>query len=602
MSILRTVGMDADEEMGKVLESNNVSGTGVGSSNSPMFSAPAAQAIHYPTQQPQMSMPSTSIDSAAGQNRPQRQRSRVEIEIRDEVMMQEAGSGGRAGRGSVNTRFAGESGRRKEQQEDAGVMKATQKGKDADRGERDGGKTKGVLQTQEGKRFEDNVKGVKDVAPRTDGEGIVQLNNLHKTYLLGLEGVAALRGISLSIQRSEWVAIYGTSGGGKTSLLNLVGTIDKPTKGELKVCGTVINPSTPDDVLAGLRLSKLGFVFQTFNLLSSMTALENVELPMILKGELTPSERRNRAKSSLERVGLAHRLHQYCNKLSGGEQQRVTIARAIANKPELLLLDEPTGDLDTINTYKVIQLLSQLNRDLSMTMLMVTHDVYLKNFCHKVVYLRDGKLSKVEMVPAERREMALRDLEAKLKQMTSIAAVATLKQPHQIPTIKNSTNAPGTNPNAPLTSESSTTVLGASSGIPPTGCGRIETGVEEDGAAGGKAGNAGPLKIGMHTYVREPGDYETYTPKTEAARKSLNEFLLKTVSLLNVPPLDIALESHVKGNRFGALSSSDETSTCKIVKGSTILHQHASVPQMTPTSTSLLPTPLTNPAKSATPP
>lgn len=167
---------------------------------------------------------------------------------------------------------------------------------------------------------------------------IVQLDNVHKTYLLGVEGVAALRGVSLKIHKGEWVAIYGTSGGGKTSLLNIIGTIDRPTKGELKLGSTIISSNTKDEEFAKIRLEKLGFVFQTFNLIGSMTAIENVELPMILKGQLNPTERRARAIASLTRVGMAHRLDQLPNKLSGGEQQRVTIARAIANNPEILLL------------------------------------------------------------------------------------------------------------------------------------------------------------------------------------------------------------------------------------------------------------------------
>lgn len=164
--------------------------------------------------------------------------------------------------------------------------------------------------------------------------------------------------------------VYGTSGGGKTSLLNIVGTIDKPTKGELVIGSTLINMQTTDRVLADIRLSTLGFVFQTFNLLSSMTALENVELPMTLKGQSSAPIRRAQAIASLEKVGLGHRLHHFPPQLSGGEQQRVTIARAIANNPRLLLLDEPTGDLDSKNTHNVLDLLISLNRKEEMTMLM----------------------------------------------------------------------------------------------------------------------------------------------------------------------------------------------------------------------------------------
>ncbi|KAG5457469.1 MAG: P-loop containing nucleoside triphosphate hydrolase protein, partial [Olpidium bornovanus] len=193
-------------------------------------------------------------------------------------------------------------------------------------------------------------------APAIRSDVIVQLNNIHKTYLLGVEGVPALR-----ICRGEWVVVYGTSGGGKTSLLNIIGTVDTPTKGDLTVCGTKITSRTKDAELAFLRLTKLGFVFQTFNLLPSMTARENVELPMMLAARRSPAERRAAAAASLHSVGLSHRLGHFPNQLSGGEQQRVTIARAIANSPELLLLDEPTGDLDTANTNKIVELLHRLN-------------------------------------------------------------------------------------------------------------------------------------------------------------------------------------------------------------------------------------------------
>ncbi|KAI9096526.1 P-loop containing nucleoside triphosphate hydrolase protein [Phlyctochytrium arcticum] len=303
---------------------------------------------------------------------------------------------------------------------------------------------------------------------------IVSLRNIHKTYLLGLEGVAALRGVTLKIQRGEWVAIYGTSGGGKTSLLNMIGTIDKPTKGELTVCDTVITPGTPDKVLAKLRLDKLGFVFQTFNLISSMTALENVELPAVLKGELSASERRARAIASLEKVGLGHRLKHFPAKLSGGEQQRVTIARAIANLPEVLLLDEPTGDLDTFNTNRIISLLHSLNVEHNMTLIMVTHDVHLKSHAHRVVSMRDGKVAKIEMVRTQRREEAMRELRANMQADTQRkASLADLGRAQEQQLQRQASNPIGLLP-------------GESSHRP----GRY---------------------VSYATEVREPGDYATYS-------------------------------------------------------------------------------------------
>lgn len=175
-----------------------------------------------------------------------------------------------------------------------------------------------------------------------DKDTILSIRNVHKTYLLGIEGVPALRGASVSIKRGEFVCIYGTSGGGKTTMLNIIGTIDKPTKGELFLCGNYITSRTSDRLLSEIRLKKLGFVFQTFNLLGALSAIENVELPMILMGELSPAQRKERAQRLLKSVGMEGRMNHLPSQLSGGEQQRVTIARALANDPEILLLDEPT--------------------------------------------------------------------------------------------------------------------------------------------------------------------------------------------------------------------------------------------------------------------
>jgi len=215
---------------------------------------------------------------------------------------------------------------------------------------------------------EDLYYGRKEIVAGANHEGdveeedVVKLSNIHKTYLLGIEGVPALRGVSMTVKRGEFVCIFGTSGGGKTSMLNIIGTIDKPTKGELYICGTRIDSKTSDTELALLRLRRLGFVFQTFNLISSLTALENVEMPMILAGDLNATERRQRAIELLESVGIGKRLDHFPSQLSGGEQQRVTIARAMANKPDILLLDEPTGDLDTVNSLIVLKLLTDLNK------------------------------------------------------------------------------------------------------------------------------------------------------------------------------------------------------------------------------------------------
>lgn len=231
-----------------------------------------------------------------------------------------------------------------------------------------------------------------------DPDNVLTMKNIHKTYLLGIEGVPALRGVSMAIKRGEFICIFGTSGGGKTTMLNIIGTIDKPTKGEMKLCGKTINHKTTDKDLAFLRLRNIGFVFQTFNLLSSLTALENVEMPMILLGELSASERRERAISLLTKVGMKDRLDHFPSQLSGGEQQRVTIARAIANNPDVLLLDEPTGDLDTVNTSVIMKLLTDLNKQENITLIMVTHDVGLKMYSDRIIWMRDGKIQRIETV------------------------------------------------------------------------------------------------------------------------------------------------------------------------------------------------------------
>jgi putative ABC transport system ATP-binding protein len=243
-----------------------------------------------------------------------------------------------------------------------------------------------------------------DIQVEHDEDLVLRIENVHKTYLLGVEGVPALRGVSLSVKRGEFVVIYGLSGGGKTTLLNIIGTIDKPTKGELYIGGERITSNTPDKIMSYIRLKKIGFVFQTFNLLSSLTAIENVELPMILDGTLSLKERRQRAKNLLDRVGIGQRSDHVPSQLSGGEQQRVTIARAVANKPEILLLDEPTGDLDSENTCKVLAQLIELNKEENITLVMITHDVSLKNFADRVVWMRDGKILKVETIKENKRK------------------------------------------------------------------------------------------------------------------------------------------------------------------------------------------------------
>ena len=195
--------------------------------------------------------------------------------------------------------------------------------------------------------------------------------------------------------------IRGPSGGGKTTLLNLIGTIDTPSSGTLKILGTEIDKNSTDSFLSNLRLSHVGFVFQTFNLLATMSALENVELPMILLGKLTEKERKQRAVALLKRVGLGDRLHHLPSDLSGGEQQRVAIARSLSNEPEILLLDEPTGDLDTRSTVEVMDIIFSINRkgprgdgSTPTTLVMVTHNPELEWYADRILYVQDGEFIK----------------------------------------------------------------------------------------------------------------------------------------------------------------------------------------------------------------
>lgn len=235
------------------------------------------------------------------------------------------------------------------------------------------------------------------------GGPVVTLRNVFKTYaLVGRpEGVSALSGVSLtpstefySVRKGEFVIIRGPSGGGKTTLLNIIGTIDKPTRGEVEVLGTAVDATSKDNFLADLRLRRIGFVFQTFNLIATMSAFENVSLPMTLLGRLKGKALRRHAKELLQMVGLGDRLSHLPSELSGGEQQRVTIARSLANDPDILLLDEPTGDLDSKNTLEIMDLLLRINIERGTTMVMVTHNPDLECYADRCLYVQDGRFVK----------------------------------------------------------------------------------------------------------------------------------------------------------------------------------------------------------------
>jgi putative ABC transport system ATP-binding protein len=216
---------------------------------------------------------------------------------------------------------------------------------------------------------------------------VIEFRDLTKVYVMGEEQVPALAGVSLTIERGEYVAVIGPSGSGKSTLMNILGGLDRPTSGSYRFEGEEVG-DFGDDALADFRRRRIGFVFQSFQLLPRLTALQNVELPMIYAG-MAPAERRARARELLDRVGLGSRMGHRPTQLSGGQQQRVAIARSLANRPDLLLADEPTGALDTHTGEEVLKLFHELNGD-GLTLAIVTHDPDVANEAHRRVAFRDG--------------------------------------------------------------------------------------------------------------------------------------------------------------------------------------------------------------------
>ena len=256
----------------------------------------------------------------------------------------------------------------------------------------------------------DKKRDIFNLDPPVLGEPAVTCKNIKKVYKLpGVsEEVNALNGVSLDetsefypIKKGEFLMIRGPSGGGKTTLLNILGTLDSDFEGELTIMNNKITNKCTDEFLSNLRLKKIGIVFQSFNLISTMTAKENVLLPMIIDNRLTNKGKENRAISLLTRVGLEDRMEHLPSELSGGEQQRVAIARALSNEPDILLLDEPTGDLDSTSTIEVMNLLLSINRfgpskdfDNKTTIVMVTHNPELECYANRIIYVQDGEFIK----------------------------------------------------------------------------------------------------------------------------------------------------------------------------------------------------------------
>jgi putative ABC transport system ATP-binding protein len=220
------------------------------------------------------------------------------------------------------------------------------------------------------------------------GRALIEVRDLWKIYELGDVSVTALAGVSLEIERGEFVAIMGSSGSGKSTLMNILGCLDRPSRGTYRLDGVDVSALSSDD-RAEIRNTKIGFVFQNFNLIPRTTALENVELPLFY-GDLPLGEQRDRARAALASVGLAGREHHLPNQLSGGQQQRVAIARALVNRPPLLLADEPTGNLDTRTSMEILDIVQTLNRSQGITVVVVTHEADIAQFARRVVTFRDG--------------------------------------------------------------------------------------------------------------------------------------------------------------------------------------------------------------------
>ncbi|MDO8490749.1 MAG: ABC transporter ATP-binding protein [Dehalococcoidia bacterium] len=217
---------------------------------------------------------------------------------------------------------------------------------------------------------------------------VIELKDITKTYKIGQQQVQALRGVSLTIERGEMVAMMGPSGSGKSTLMNILGCLDRPSTGTFLLDGVPVQ-SLGDDALAGIRNRKLGFVFQSYNLLPRASALANVELPMVYGGG---KRKRDKAMKALERMGLKDRVSHRPSELSGGEQQRVAIARALANDPSVILADEPTGNLDSKTSWEILALFQELHRQEGITILIVTHEIDIAACAQRLVRLRDGKI------------------------------------------------------------------------------------------------------------------------------------------------------------------------------------------------------------------
>lgn len=232
------------------------------------------------------------------------------------------------------------------------------------------------------------IKRIRKMAKR-----ILEISELKREFRMGSEIVRALKGVSFTVDAGEFVTIMGSSGSGKTTLLNVLGCLDKPTSGKYLLDGVDIGSLSRND-LAGLRNQKIGFVFQSYNLLARTSALENVELPLMYNSSISSRDRHQKAIKALEAVKLADRLDHLPNQLSGGQQQRVAIARALVNEPVMILADEATGNLDSRTSYEIMSLIQELNQQQGKTIVFVTHEPDIAAFSSRTVTLKDGKVIK----------------------------------------------------------------------------------------------------------------------------------------------------------------------------------------------------------------
>ena len=239
---------------------------------------------------------------------------------------------------------------------------------------------------------------------------IIRINNLKRNFIVGSETVRALRGVSFEIQAGEFVAIMGTSGSGKSTMLNILGCLDKPTSGEYYIDEIEVSKFS-NDKLSEIRNKKIGFVFQSYNLLPRTAAIEQVELPLLYNPSVGAKERRERAEEALRLVGLEERMYHLPSQMSGGQQQRVAIARAIVNDPVIILADEATGNLDTRTSYEIMSLFQRLNES-GKTIAFVTHEPDIAASTSRVVMLRDGRVTKDEPVKTASAQAALDALPA----------------------------------------------------------------------------------------------------------------------------------------------------------------------------------------------